>query len=73
MPYWKINHNNFTLEHAQNSYCVDLDRCKTLANVLEWILQVSGKSWATESVVGSLVKEMDRHLDLWGMVQKERA
>jgi hypothetical protein len=36
-------------------YEVDLGRCKTSAQVLDWICQVASTSWATPEIVGNLV------------------
>lgn len=46
------------------TYEVDLDECGTSAAVLDWIVQVAGKIWATDEVVAGLVRKLDEVLDL---------
>ena len=43
-------------------YSVDLERCRTSAEVLDWIFQVSTKTWAPPEVVGELVRALDAAL-----------
>ena len=45
-------------------YEVDLEEMESSAAVLDWIVQVSNKTWATPVVVGELVRSIDRVLDL---------
>ena len=45
-------------------YWIDLARCQTSAQVLDWIVQVSHKLWATDPVLAGLVRALDQHLDL---------
>jgi len=45
-------------------YNVDLGRCKTSAQVLDWVIQVSKKNWATPELIGMLVVALDKELDL---------
>ena len=47
-------------------YEVDLERCTTPAQVLDWIVQVSKKTWATDVVVADLVRALDDLLDVQG-------
>jgi hypothetical protein len=47
-------------------YEVDLERCRTSAEVLDWIAQVAGKTWCTDSIVAGLVRGLDELLDLQG-------
>ncbi len=51
---WTFNRSNLTLEHP-NSYWVDLERCNTSAEMLDWIFQVNTKGWATPEVIAGLV------------------
>ncbi len=59
--YWQ----NRTLNH-DGGYQVDLDRCKSAAAVLDWIAQVSAKTWCTREDAGALVEALDACLDLQG-------
>ena len=47
-------------------YEVDLERCTTPAQVLDWIVQVSKKTWATDAIVADLVRALDDLLDMQG-------
>ena len=38
---------------------VDLDRCTTSAEVLDWILQIRHKTWTTDQDVADLVHALD--------------
>jgi hypothetical protein len=44
-------------------YEVDLERCGSAAAVLDWIMQVSGKAWATAEIRSGLVEALDDLLD----------
>ena len=60
---WKFNKGNLTLKLITHpKYEVDLERCNTSVEVLDWIIQVSRKVWATDEMIGSLVRQMDRCL-----------
>lgn len=45
-------------------YQVDLDRCRSAKEVIDWIGQISGKTWATDRDLGGLVRILDAVLDL---------
>lgn len=47
-------------------YEVDLERVTTSASALDWIVQVSKKTWADPALVGHLVRALDTMLDLQG-------
>ncbi len=56
---------NLTLNLTKKpGYQIDLERCNSSAEVLDWIVQVSKKTWATNEIVGSLVKHLDRCLHI---------
>jgi hypothetical protein len=40
-------------------YEVDLERCRTAAEILDWIAQVAGKNWATDQILADLVRALD--------------
>jgi hypothetical protein len=58
------------------NYEIDLDRCTNSAEVLDWISQVSKKTWATSEMIGDLVLKIDEVLNLqknicgWGVDHK---
>ena len=69
---WCFMENN-TLEllttpygHANefSVYWVDLDRVRSSAEVLDWIAQISKKTWCTEKILANLVWALDDILDL---------
>ena len=45
-------------------YEVALRRCSTSAEILDWIAQVSAKSWATPEIIGELVLTLNDFLKL---------
>lgn len=45
-------------------YDIDLEKCTSSAEVLDWIAQVAQKSWVDDAALGSLVRKLDRLLDL---------
>lgn len=40
-------------------YEVDLDRCRTSAEVLDWICQIAGKTWADDATIAGLVRALN--------------
>lgn len=60
---WVYISSNRTLEcrgaHGGYVYDVDLDLCRTSAEVYGWIVQVSKKTWATDSVLADLVHALN--------------
>ena len=65
---WKFNPRNLTLSYGppRERYYVKLKECDTSAGMLDWIMQVSGKSWADDHVLASLVRELNRLLNPQG-------
>jgi hypothetical protein len=45
------------------TYAVDLERCATSAQLADWIFQVASKTWATDAVIGELVRALNDVLD----------
>ncbi len=62
------DHGTGTLEHRDPAggsvYEVDLASCDTGAEVLDWIVQIDGKSWATAEDVGYLVRALNDILSI---------
>jgi len=50
----------------QDIYEVDLDECNSSAQILDWIAQVSDKTWASREDIGYLVMALDDLLGLQG-------
>lgn len=52
---WQLNESNLTLLRTGDSlsgggYEVDLERCRTSAEVLDWIVQIHRKCWGPDAV-----------------------
>ncbi|HEY1277151.1 MAG TPA: hypothetical protein VGF25_19755 [Thermoleophilaceae bacterium] len=64
---WSLDSETYVLWLADRrvlggrAYEVDLERCRTAGEVLDWILQIAGKVWAEEDprVVTGLVHALD--------------
>lgn len=52
----------FTDEGGREIYDVDLERCRTSAEVLDWICQVAWKTWATDATIAGLVRALNHYL-----------
>jgi hypothetical protein len=55
---WEFDRRWLVLRHVDGYYEVDLERCRTPAQVLDWIAQIQGKRWGTTAVVGDLVEAL---------------
>ncbi len=55
---WILNTDSLSLEYG-NRYDVDLESCLNSAQVLDWIIQVSHKSWVDNSVLAGLIRALD--------------
>ena len=70
MSYWqRIGNPPSTLRYEIQPgayYEVYLDEMQDLTEVLDWIVQVSHKSWASAAILGDLVKMIDDILRLQG-------
>jgi hypothetical protein len=62
---WWYSQKNLTLEfHGErDGYEVDLERCNTPAQAMDWIFQIAGKNWATPEVLGHLIQALDDLLE----------
>lgn len=67
---WKFDSQNLTLNLFQEGkgqrYYIDLEKCRTSAEVLDWVMQVASKPWATDQILGSFIRELNRLLDPQG-------
>lgn len=53
----------YVLGNGNCLYQIDLEYCRTSAQVLDWIMQVALKTWATDRTVAGLVRMLDKILD----------
>jgi len=60
---WYYSARHRTLTYRPLNYEIDLHRCRTSAGVLDYICQVADKTWATDHVLASLVRQLDNVLD----------
>jgi len=56
---WGVDVKNLLLVHEDPDYEVDLRECTDSAKILDWILQVECRPWATPEVVAGLVSAID--------------
>ncbi len=69
---WAFDAAGRTLTHKATGYYVDLDTCRTSAEMLDWIFQVAGKAGISTEDLGYLVRDLDalltpqRTLCSWG-------
>ena len=64
---WKYDREGLALVYRENTndvYEVDLERCATPGEVLDWIAQITGKTWGTVECVGHLARALDDLLHL---------
>jgi len=60
---WTFNSKNLTLLHENPTYEIDLERCTSSAQVLDWIFQINAKTWADDFCVADLVHAFRVTLD----------
>ncbi len=69
---WAFDAAGRTLTHTPTGYYVDLDTCRTSAEMLDWIFQVAGKAGISTVDLGHLVRDLEalltpqRTLCSWG-------
>ena len=65
---WRLDEEGLCVfwrdEQDRELYWIPLERCRTSAAVLDWIIQISKKTWAADAVVAGLVRILDDTLDL---------
>jgi hypothetical protein len=62
---WRLN-RNYTLNQPgrrESPYHIDLERFTSSAEMLDMIMQVAGKAWATDEVLAGLVRALSDTID----------
>jgi ABC-type transport system involved in cytochrome c biogenesis ATPase subunit len=60
---WQLDRDVRALRMGDTDYEVDLDRCLTSAETLDWILQVADKADADDATIAGLVRALTDVLD----------
>jgi hypothetical protein len=58
----KFDEDSLTIDFMYEDniiYQLDLERCKTSSELLDWILQINDKSWCTPNVLKELFRILD--------------
>ena len=65
---WVLARESLELYAGQSpfGYGVDLERCLTSGEMLDWIMQVARKSWASHEMIGQLVEALNDLLNPQG-------
>jgi hypothetical protein len=56
---WVYDPKGRLLTHRRERYEIPLDEMRTSAEILDWIMQLSAKSWLKELDLGHLVRAID--------------
>ena len=56
---WRFDANALTLTYRDDSYQVDLETCRTSAELADWIFQVAAKAWISAKDVRYLLDDLD--------------
>jgi len=57
---WEFNGKNLTLSYVKSPYYeIDLERCLTGSEVMDWIFQIRWKTWVTPDVMFSFLEEFE--------------
>jgi len=60
---WRYDARLLSLTHTARRYEVDLEQCNTSAEILDWLCQVSQRSWCSREDAGYLLAALDALLD----------
>ena len=63
---WSLRRQTAELVHRPTQYAVDLERCLSAAEVLDWIAQLGKKGWLTDRDFRDLFRLLDEVLDIQG-------
>ncbi len=56
---WRFSANALTLTYWDHSYYIDLETCRTSAELADWIFQVAAKEWVSAKDVRYLLDDLD--------------
>lgn len=57
---WRLDTENCVLYPVEPyRYEIDLETCTTSAEVLDWICQIAGKTWADNATLAGLIRALD--------------
>lgn len=56
---WQFDEENLNLVYEPHDYPIDLETCRNSAEVMDWIAQLSEKTWCTNADLGDLVRALD--------------
>ncbi len=67
---WEFEEDTLTLNYYTVTstgekyweYQVDLETCRNASEVLDWIMHIAGKTFATDQVLASFVRDLDLYL-----------
>ena len=65
---WRLDMAAFTLDYLPSDYWINLSDCTDSASVLDWIVQLSEKTWMSDAALGQLVRALDDLFHLQGTV-----
>lgn len=74
---WRLEDGKYIV-HRVNGYEIELERCKTSAQVLDWIFHIYPKTWVTPKTMYDLLTHLQKHVDpqatlcSWGEEGSER-
>lgn len=63
---WKFVHSTLVLEYRHGRYYIDLEDCTTSAKTMDWIFQVSKKTWMTPQDRSDLLEALEYLLNPQG-------
>ncbi len=55
---WEFSERERTLKLAKFGYYIDLMRCTNGAEMLDWIMQVNGKRWASARIIKDMLNAL---------------
>lgn len=61
---WRLDAETRTLDHVKRGYWIPLDKCRTSAEVLDWIAQISAKAWTSDADLGAFTRLLCDVLDV---------
>jgi len=60
---WELDEENHCLNHIEWDYGIDLERCTTSAEVLDYLCQLYRKNWITQKAFYELFSFVDAFID----------